>query len=340
MADKYALPIYPMLEKRLPSQPITHYRNCADYLDQNPGETPNHLEQRLALLYGKNPEESRHLILEWYGTFLDKYGMDAKPGTDEAIFSTSHWGHFGAARGPILFFALREKDLEVIDCMIRVWRMMMAAAQLLRTPKWEIIAPGARFFGNANQTKECNRTFRWIATGTLDKKISNLTSSPSYLGLHSLMLIDRCKIEMKGSKEFVLDLIGAGDIDSDLPPLKNPLIVHRSESGHVAEFLSTDKMLNPARWAWTDYRSGRVVYGLDSSVVERMKLEQKKVEEKNAGKRKYKLWPDEVEVVIDKEAMECPGKENGKSIREYRFPIAGKKNREGTDNEHKPEIDT
>lgn len=317
MADKYGLALYPYLTGSKSSssstshnEEIPYYVDVEDYVRKRRGETPNHLEQYLAILYAKNPEKSRHLILEYYGSYLDTHGLDAKAGTDEALFSTSHWGHFGAARGPILYFALKYGDEEVVKCMVRVWRMMMAAAQLLRTPKWEIVSPGARFFGNANQMKECNRTFQLLFAG-LAKIPDNAETSPSYLGLHSILLAN--KLTNRQEWMDALESIRAAKYPDDLPHLKNPLIVHRSESDHVAEFLSTDRMLNPARWAMADYRTGKVVYGLDSSVLERMKLEQSK------AKKKYKLWPDEVEVRVDGKVPQCPGS----NVKEYRFPVAG-----------------
>lgn len=319
-ADKYGLALYPYLtgsksdtssSSTSHNEEIPYYVDVEDYVAKRKGETPNHLEQYLAILYAKNPQKSRHLILAYYGWYLDRHGLDAKAGTDEALFSTSHWGHFGAARGPILYFALKYGDEEVVSCMVRVWRMMMAAAQLLRTPRWEIVSPGARFLGNANQMKECNRTFEWLATGKTQIP-ENFNVSPSYLGLHALVLV---KSQFGIEWLRFLDTITPRNLPTmDLPPLKNPLIVHRSESGHVAQFISVDKMLNPARWAMADYRTGKVVYGLDLSVVVGMQAESLK------AKKKYKLWPDEVEVRVDSEAPQCPGS----NVKEYRFPVAGR----------------
>jgi hypothetical protein len=231
--------------------------------DWTSGETPNHCEQRLAAWAGQHLPSVRDLILFWYGENLRAVGMDAKGGTDEAIFSTSHWGHFGAARGPLLLFALRSGDKEVAEAIANVWRMSLAAAILLATPAWRIVSPGARHTGpkdGADQRTETNATFQWLGTGKLARRPKVLDTAPSWLGLSALLKIEAAsKAGEPWARPWpeMLAWIRSAEPKRDLPPLKNQLVVERSKAGHVAHFETTNKMGGPADWACAEYSKGK-----------------------------------------------------------------------------------
>jgi hypothetical protein len=297
-------------ETERPAVPKKSGRSSALFM---PGFTHNHKVQSLAGWYGTDPtnEEIRDLVLYFFGPHISTHGFEG----NEFIFSSSHWGHFGAAYGPLLYFAMRAQDTAITTTMTRVWKQALAAARLLSyvnsRGEWRIVTPCARCHlakqEHSDQRIETNLTMQWLATGELAPKIPlwlgralainphrALEVSPSILGLYALQQIQRTYeqgIYWAGKWPRVLQEIRAEsqrsqrqDLDElrDLPPLKHPLIVYRTPHSHFAEILITKGLRNPAQWAYADHKAESESYGypakdmLDAGEAIRGAVEQKK----------------------------------------------------------------
>lgn len=269
MGDDYAKPIVMWIGKPAGGPPVTVKP------DWTSGQTPNHCEELLAAWAGQNLPSARDLILDWYGPNLKLIGDQAKGGTDEALFSKSHWGHFGAARGPILLFSMRSGDQPVTDLLVSNWKGNLAAARLVALPSWStLVVAGSRFSDDSDQRMEAATTFAWLDHGADPKPTGvehssirmpkTMFNAPSWLGLYALTLI--AAAWQKGEKwaaawpEILQEIRSA--TETDLLPLKNPLTVERSAKGHVTRFASVDKMMQPALWSCAVYQGEQVSYGV------------------------------------------------------------------------------
>lgn len=261
MGDTYADPIYAMLadQKRIGAGPST----CDLGAQAAPGETPNHYEQRLAAAAMSNPASVRSIVLDYYGAGIRRIGNQAKGGDDEGFLSKSHWAHYGAARGPLLYAYLRAGDREVTRALAAVWKGDLAGAKELMTPQGTIVGPGARFTDDADQRAECNATFGYLL-GRKVRMPDTLSSAPTWLALYMFTLLDKAAAAGEGWAQPWPELLKGirAATRADILPLKNPLVVERTKTGHLARYLKTDKMLLPADWACAEYGQREVItYG-------------------------------------------------------------------------------
>ncbi len=270
MGDDYAAPTYRWMNTPAGGPPVVVKP------DWTSGATPNHCEQQLAAWAGQHLPSVSDLIVQWYGD-VKLVGDQAKGGTDEALFSKSHWGHFGAARGPLLFFGMRAGDQRVVQALTKSWQGNLVAARLLALPDWSLVTGlGARFSDDSDQRKQVTTTFAWLDHGAepaLAKRPIRLPkmieTSPDWLGLYALMQIETAwKRGETWAKAWptILSEIRSGTA-GDLLPLKNQLVLERGPKGHVAHFETVDKMGQPSPWVCADYASGVVTYGLPEGVA-------------------------------------------------------------------------
>lgn len=295
--DKYGRALYPYINNDKASliiPPMQEFDSPGSFVRASAGETPNHIEQVLALRLARNYAQNRQLVIDYYTKYAPEVGFCAKGGTDE-FASTSHWGHFGFAWGGMTLFAARKHDNELLDVMAMVWGWSLAWARLCRTPWYEIVSSGARHYegANANQTIECNITHRWLDTGTTGRRlIKGLAKSPSWGGLYCLALFEKESPELfaEWSKFTRLPAYAS---NLPLPPLKNRLTVHRYSHGHFAYYYPKPvKMLQPATFAITNYSQRSVRYGVPHLHTDN--------------------WPDEAELST-----------LGRLLSTVHFPVAG-----------------
>lgn len=291
--DKYGRALYPYINNDQASliiPPMQAFDSPESFVRSSAGETPNHIEQVLALRLARNYAQNRQLVIDYYTKYAPKVGFCAKGGTDE-FASTSHWGHFGFAWGGITLFAARKRDNELLDTMAMVWGWSLAWSRACRTPWFEIVSPGARHYegANANQTVECNVTHRWLDTGSTGRReIKGLDKSPSWGGLYCLVLFR--KESPKLFDEWEVNIPRRA-----LPPLKNKLHVERYSNGHFAYYGPKPvKMFQPATFAITNYSQHSVRYGVPHLHTDN--------------------WPDETELST-----------LGRLLSTVQFPVAGGK---------------
>jgi hypothetical protein len=269
LADDYAKPVYTLLARRGAGDltldpPVLVSPTWTDK------QTPNHAEGLLAKWAGQNMTSVQSLIVDWYTRGVQLVGLDAKGGTDEGIFSTSHGAHYLWARAAILYFGMRYFNVQVTATMVKIWKQSMAAARLLATPQWILANPGARHLDSSDQRREINATFKWLDTGSLKPVPKTLDTAASWLALKIFRDIEAaCKRGEDWAQPWpdVLKEIRSARYPEDLPPLKNVLIVERSAIGHVAEFHTTVRMSAPVMvWAVANYNDrdlfgGPITYG-------------------------------------------------------------------------------
>jgi hypothetical protein len=260
--DKYAIHIYEALDafgsKPVSTEPELGMR----------GETENHTEERLAGFYGLSPASGRARVKFWYGDGLKQRGNRG----GELIFPVSHESHYSAARGPILLFSMKAGHDDVTDVMVDVWKSDFATFALLADPGMTNYAACCnRLLDNADQRPQLIATINWL----MGRKIhmpKTLDIAPDWLGLHSLMLIDKAHSdgERWASKwpDIKASIVAAKR--EDILPVKFGVTVEKSSQGHVAYFDNPDHFNNSAgKWALMRYANpAAVVYGVDDPTMQ------------------------------------------------------------------------
>lgn len=253
--DKYAKPIYESIHNFASSEGLPSPQAKIR------GETENHSEERLVGIYGKSPKSTSASLTHFYGEGLRQRGNQG----GEALFSVSHWGHFGAARGPALFFAMMAGDDPLTEIMVRVWMADYASFILLSDPTMTAYAsPCARLLDGADQRDQLIATMRWLA-GKSIRTPKTLSYAPDWLGLYALTLIqeayDTGKDWASNWPHYQAAIVSA-DTTSILP-LKFPLTIEKSALGHLAYFSKPfPNKKGSSVWSRMEYDNPSVEYGV------------------------------------------------------------------------------